>query len=81
MRLKIKNIGKISNADIEFNGITVVAGENNTGKSTISKVLYSIFNSNYHSEEYIAKQKVDRVNWTVFNALRSHSSNSFDGFF
>lgn len=81
MRLKIKNIGKISNADIEFNGITVVAGENNTGKSTISKVLYSIFNSNYHSEEYIAKQKVDRVNWTVFNALRSHSSNSFDHVF
>lgn len=81
MRLKINNIGKISNADIEFNGITVVAGENNTGKSTISKVLYSIFNSNYHSEEYIAKQKVDRVNWTVFNALRTHSSNSYDHVF
>ncbi|MCI5668713.1 MAG: ATP-binding protein [Oscillospiraceae bacterium] len=81
MRLKINNIGKISNADIEFNGITVVAGENNTGKSTISKVLYSIFNSNYHSEEYIAKQKIDRVNWTVFNALRTHSSNSYDHVF
>ncbi len=81
MRLKINNIGKISNADIEFNGITVVAGENNTGKSTISKVLYSIFNSNYRSEEYIAKQKVDRVNWTVFNALRTHSSNSYDHVF
>lgn len=43
MELSIKNIGKIANADIKLNGITVVAGENNTGKSTIGKVLYSYF--------------------------------------
>lgn len=44
MHLSVKNIGKLSEADIDLNGITVIAGENDTGKSTIGKVLYSVFN-------------------------------------
>jgi predicted ATP-dependent endonuclease of OLD family len=47
MRLSIKNIGKLSQADIEINGITVIAGENNTGKSTVGKILFCVFNSFY----------------------------------
>ncbi len=44
MRLTIKNIGKIDEADIELNGITVIAGENNTGKSTVGKTLFCVLN-------------------------------------
>ena len=43
MKLTLKNIGKFNNAEIDLNGITVIAGENNTGKSTISKALYCVF--------------------------------------
>ena len=43
MRLEIKNIGRIEEASIEMNGITVIAGENDTGKSTVGKVLYAPF--------------------------------------
>jgi len=42
MRLKLKNIGIIKEADIEFRGLSVIAGENDSGKSTVGKVLYSI---------------------------------------
>lgn len=45
MRLNIKNFAKIKDADIIIDGITVIAGENNTGKSTVGKVLFSLFNS------------------------------------
>ena len=31
MRLYLKNVGKVSEADIKLDGITVIAGENNTG--------------------------------------------------
>lgn len=40
MNLELKNVGKIKYADVELNGITVIAGENNTGKSTIGKMLF-----------------------------------------
>jgi len=45
MIVKLKNIGIIECADIKINGITVIAGENDTGKSTISKILFSVIKS------------------------------------
>ena len=55
MKLSIKNVGKLKEADVEINGITVIAGENNTGKSTIGKVLFSIFQSLYKLDDQIIK--------------------------
>ena len=45
MKIKVKNIGRVAEADIEINGIAVIAGENGTGKSTVGKALYAAFNS------------------------------------
>ena len=42
MKLHLKNNGKIKEADVEIGGLTVLAGENDTGKSTVGKVLFSI---------------------------------------
>lgn len=33
MHLELNNIGKLSDASIDINGIAVIAGENNTGRS------------------------------------------------
>lgn len=41
MRFEIKNIGAIEQADIDLDGITIIAGENNVGKSTVGKALYA----------------------------------------
>lgn len=48
MELTVNNIGIIENANILLKGITVLAGENGTGKSTISKTVFSIFKSLYN---------------------------------
>lgn len=45
MKLTCENIGKIQHAEIDMDGITVIAGLNNTGKSTLGKSLYCIFSS------------------------------------
>lgn len=42
MRLVLENINKIKNADIELNGLTVIAGANDSGKSTVGRVLFSV---------------------------------------
>lgn len=41
MKLNIKNFNMIADAEVELPGLTVIAGENDTGKSTIGKVLFS----------------------------------------
>ena len=61
MRLTLENIAKVRKADVEINGITVIAGENNTGKSTVGKALYSVFNSLYHVENQIREERVETI--------------------
>ena len=51
MKLTLQNFAKIDHADIILDGLTVIAGENNTGKSTIGKVLFSVFDALYYMEE------------------------------
>jgi len=45
MELKITGVARIAEADLKLNGITVVVGDNNTGKTTVGKALYAFFNS------------------------------------
>jgi predicted ATP-dependent endonuclease of OLD family len=53
----LENIGKISGATIELKGITVLAGENGTGKSTVGKALYGLLSTFHKVDEKIEKQK------------------------
>lgn len=62
MILSLKNIGKLKVTSVEINGITVIAGENNTGKSTIGKTLFSVFNSFYNVDEQINSERIDSIN-------------------
>lgn len=58
MNLELKNVGKIKYANVELNGITVIAGENNTGKSTVGKMLFCIFHSFCKIEEQIREEQI-----------------------
>lgn len=42
MKIKLQNIGIIEEAYINIDGITLIAGQNDSGKSTIGKVLYAL---------------------------------------
>ena len=61
MRLKIKNIGMISNADIKLNGLTVIAGENDTGKSTVGKILFCIIKTVSRYQEDFSESKEHKI--------------------
>lgn len=43
MELSVKNVGIIESANIKLDGLTVLTGENDTGKTTIAKILFSIY--------------------------------------
>jgi predicted ATPase len=61
MIFEITNIGKIQKATIEMRGITVIAGNNNTGKSTYGKILYCMFNAFRNAETAIYKERRDII--------------------
>lgn len=59
MKLKVHNIGCIENAEMNLNGITVIAGENGSGKSTISKMIFSVIKAVANTaQENESSQKV-----------------------
>ena len=69
MKLFIKNIGKIKDAAIEINGITAIAGENNTGKSTLSRALFAMFSSFCNVKKQIQSARVQNMRNTIFYGL------------
>lgn len=70
MKLYLENFAKIKKADIELNGITVIAGPNNTGKSTVGKALYCIFNSFYDLDKKLNNEKVNKIMNIIYKSLR-----------
>ena len=61
MRLRIRNFAKVKEADITLDGITVIAGKNNTGKSTVGKVLDSMYNSTSNLEGKMKNARKSRL--------------------
>lgn len=76
MKLHITNIGKIKEADITVNGITVIGGENNTGKSTISKALYAIFNSFADLEAKVAAERKESISKNLSYLYKNSSAST-----
>ncbi len=74
MKLHIENFAKIANADIEINGITVIAGENNTGKSTVGKVLYSLYSA-FHDIDFKVKEERKKLKREINDISKSDPDN------
>lgn len=75
MKLSIRNVGKLKEADVEINGITVITGENDTGKSTVGKVLWSVFNGFYEIDEKVYNEKVSELTKIVDKLMKENGYN------
>lgn len=82
MSIKLSNFGKIKNAEIKVDGLTVIAGKNDTGKSTIGKSLYAVIKSiTAYPEMYEQLKNLDIIFVllpTIFNCFRSFTGNTQD---
>jgi len=72
MNLKIENIGLIEEADIDLLGLTVIAGENDSGKSTVGKLMFSIIKA---ISKFKSELKEDRES-NIFDILEKIYFNS-----
>ena len=74
MKLTLKNIGKVGKASVEINGITVIAGENNTGKSTVGRALFSVFNSFCNVQSQIKYERIKSIENLLDRLYMDHNS-------
>lgn len=72
MKLSIRNLAKIKNADIELNGITVIAGDNDTGKSTVGKALYAMFNGFHDLTNNVRVQRINSITNAVSSGIAGY---------
>ena len=61
MELQLKNIGMIKEANVKIDGLTVIAGENDTGKSTVGKLLFSLIKASNRYKEDLEESKEDKI--------------------
>ena len=76
LRLEISDFRAIGHADIILDGITVIAGENGSGKSTISKLLYHTIKVVNEYDSIIDEQlktRLRRISSNFKDILRDYS--------
>ncbi|QHB26439.1 hypothetical protein TCK1_1093 [Pseudomonas monteilii] len=61
MEVSVKHFGTIRHADVKIGGLTVITGENDTGKSTIGKILFSLVKAVSRYQEDLEEVKEVRV--------------------
>jgi hypothetical protein len=77
MQLRIENIGPISSAQVELPGLTVIGGWNDTGKSTVGKILFAVIKAiRTRDIEYSSAQqnKIDALTSSFISTLRRTQS-------
>lgn len=86
MELQLKNIGMIKEANVIIDGLTVIAGENDTGKSTVGKALYLMMKS--QNKSFIKQKKeysldelmVIKIRLFMLKLFKSSNTVSLDGY-
>ena len=74
MELKISNVNKIKSADIQLNGLTVIVGENDSGKSTVGRVLFSAIKALVNTKASNDKKRDDLLRKHVQSFYRRLAS-------
>ena len=69
MKLKLKNVGIINNADVNINGLTVITGENGSGKTTVGKALFALLDSVENIDKKALNDKRNFINKEIQKIL------------
>ncbi len=81
MRLEIENINKIKKATIQMNGLTVIVGENSTGKSTVGRILFSTIKAlanTINTDEKSKEFQLRKIIHSMFLRLKNLESINFN---
>lgn len=69
MKVKMSGIGALPDLNIALNGLTVITGMNGTGKSTLLKAIYSVFQPSYAFESKKIVESIDLLREIIQSSL------------
>ena len=69
MEILLENFGKIKKSVIKLDGLTLIAGQNDTGKSTVGKCLFALIKSIYNYEQLFIKITEENINSCFFDII------------
>ncbi len=58
MQISLRNVNKIKEGTINLDGLTVIAGVNDSGKSTVGKMLFSLAKAIYNAKHYNENRRI-----------------------
>ena len=61
MQMKLRNIGMLEKAELNLNSLTLIAGENDNGKSTIGKVIFCIIKAINKYKDELQESKEQKL--------------------
>ena len=70
MQIQIKNIWTVKNATINLDGLSVIAWSNDTWKSTVSKLIFSVIKAFQKYEEFSEVSKENIINVEIEKLYR-----------
>jgi predicted ATPase len=82
LNVKLENIGPIGKADMDLAQINIIGGQNSTGKSTATKLLYSILRANCSKNKDLAyssiRGKIAELVFDLNDYTRSNRRSNLD---
>lgn len=76
--LQIDNVGPIAHAKIDIGKINIIGGQNSTGKSTASKILYCFLRANAPSSEKLVFRNIVQLMRHIIRKIKTFSYKKQD---
>jgi hypothetical protein len=81
MELKIKNIGKIKEGNVELEGITIISGKGDAGKTTVLKILSTVLDVLNFSDDSVnfscEQNKIENKEEIIQKDVQEKFENNF----
>ena len=71
MNINLENIGVIKNSNIQLDGLTVITGDNSSGKTTVGKAIYSLIDAVSDIGTKVRRDKCNYILKSLFKVRES----------
>ena len=77
MKFEMQGIGRVACASVALDGISVIAGMNNTGKSTIGKAMFALIDGRFDLDRRMVNHMRQQIELSVKGNLTTNTNQGY----